>query len=156
VEEAALYQSFHLDEPWDSEHNRKLIERMPQAYADPGNPALVAAHKTRYLLPTGPAALFQGGKGPTMREITDGTSRTLMLVEVQPDRAVIWTKPDDLEIDPKNPLAGLKGGFQAAFADASVRFIGDKTDAETLRRLFNPRDKLEVDMSKILGNSPPR
>ena len=25
----ALYKQFHLDEPWDSEHNKKLIEKMP-------------------------------------------------------------------------------------------------------------------------------
>ena len=29
TEEAALYKEFHLDEPWDSEHNKNLIARMP-------------------------------------------------------------------------------------------------------------------------------
>ncbi len=28
-----LYKEFHLDEPWDSPHNRPLLERMPAAYA---------------------------------------------------------------------------------------------------------------------------
>ena len=155
LEEGQLYREFRLDEPWDSEHNKKLIARMPSVYADPNNPQLAAAHKTRYLLPTGPAALFQDKKGVNMRQITDGTSKTLMMVEALPDRAVIWTKPDDLEIDPKNPLAGLKGspggGFLAGWCDAAVRMIGDKTDDETMRRLFNPRDGLPVDQNKILG-----
>ena len=31
----ALYDEFHLDEPWDSEHNRKLIDRMPEVYRSP-------------------------------------------------------------------------------------------------------------------------
>ena len=35
LEEGELYKQFRLDEPWDSEHNRKLIEKMPDAYADP-------------------------------------------------------------------------------------------------------------------------
>ena len=30
-----------------------------------------------------------------------------MIVEADPDRAVIWTKPDDWEYDAKQPLAGL-------------------------------------------------
>ena len=30
-----LYKQFHLDEPWDSEHNRKLIEKMPEAFKSP-------------------------------------------------------------------------------------------------------------------------
>ncbi len=33
IEQQELYQRFKLDEPWDSEHNRKLIERMPRIYA---------------------------------------------------------------------------------------------------------------------------
>jgi Protein of unknown function (DUF1559) len=33
-EAEALYKEFKLDEPWDSEHNKKLIPRMPKIYAD--------------------------------------------------------------------------------------------------------------------------
>ncbi len=33
--EAELYNEFHLDEPWDSPHNKKLIEKMPQVYKNP-------------------------------------------------------------------------------------------------------------------------
>ena len=32
VEQEDLYKQFHLDEPWDSEHNKKLIEKMPAVY----------------------------------------------------------------------------------------------------------------------------
>src|SRR5205085_10353231 len=39
IEEAGLYKEFHLDEPWDSEHNRKLIERMPDVYKSPDTAA---------------------------------------------------------------------------------------------------------------------
>ena len=33
IEEEKLYKEFKLDEPWDSEHNKKLIARMPKLYA---------------------------------------------------------------------------------------------------------------------------
>ena len=36
VEEGELFKQFHLDEPWDSEHNKPLIAKMPAVYAKPG------------------------------------------------------------------------------------------------------------------------
>ena len=35
LEQEALYKEFHLDEPWDSPHNRTLIARMPAVYRCP-------------------------------------------------------------------------------------------------------------------------
>jgi hypothetical protein len=49
------------------------------------------------------------------------------LVEADDEHAVVWTKPDDLKIDLKNPLAGLAirkpGAFFALIGDGSIRFI---------------------------------
>ena len=36
LEHEGLYREFKLNEPWDSEHNKKLIGRMPKVYATPG------------------------------------------------------------------------------------------------------------------------
>src|SRR5258708_4361628 len=33
--EEALFREFELDEPWDSPHNIKLLQRMPSAFAPP-------------------------------------------------------------------------------------------------------------------------
>jgi prepilin-type processing-associated H-X9-DG protein len=45
---------------------------------------------------------------------------------VEADEGVPWTKPDELEFDPKKPLPkfGTKfnGGFHVLLADGSVRF----------------------------------
>ena len=46
-----LYKEFHLDEPWDSEHNRKLIERMPAVYRSPDSLQLPAGRTPAYLVP---------------------------------------------------------------------------------------------------------
>ena len=37
VEQMALYNQFHLDEPWDSPHNMQFVRRMPKTYALPGD-----------------------------------------------------------------------------------------------------------------------
>ncbi|HEY2839442.1 MAG TPA: DUF1559 domain-containing protein [Pirellulales bacterium] len=139
-----LYDEFHQDEPWDSEHNKKLIERMPTVFKNPSLDGEAYAGKTTYLVPTGAGTMFVGAKAPGLQEITDGTSNTIMLVEADAERAVPWTKPDDLEIDPKQLFAGLEKlrpeGFLACLADGSVRTIRRSLDAEMLRRLFDPKD----------------
>ena len=67
-----------------------------------------------------------------LRNITDGTSHTIAVVEADADKAVEWTKPDDLQFDAKNPTAGLghlrPGGWMAAFFDGHVQFISNNID----------------------------
>ena len=36
LEENELYKQFHLDEAWDSDHNKKLLAKMPRVFAPPG------------------------------------------------------------------------------------------------------------------------
>ena len=152
IEQQRLYDQFHLDEPWDSEHNKKLIDKMPPTYRDPRSRA--GEGMTTYLAVTGkrgaivaPAESEKGKpipKGDSFAEITDGTSNTIMIVEASDERATIWTKPDDYEPDPKDPLKGLlnrgAAGFQAAFCDGSVHFLSKSIDLETLRRLYMRND----------------
>jgi type II secretory pathway pseudopilin PulG len=139
LEAGELYKQFHLDEPWDSPHNKQLIDFMPDVFA---NPNLVGeAGKTNYLAVVGSECVFNGtAMGMSFRSITDGTSKTILLVEADADRAVTWTKPDDWQYDANNPAAGLgglrPGGWLAAFADGSVQFISNDVDRETLKALF--------------------
>ncbi|MBC7820819.1 MAG: hypothetical protein IAG10_28370, partial [Planctomycetaceae bacterium] len=73
-----------------------------------------------------------------------GTSNTILVVEANADHAVIWTKPEDLAVDFKNPAAGLTGQadnlFRTLFADGSARAIQITIPAETLRRLMQMND----------------
>ena len=137
LEEVALYKQFHLDEPWDSEHNRKLIAKMPAIYAHPD----LEPGKTHFLVPVGPGTVFEGDKGRLVREITDGTSKTLMVVEADDNAAVVWTKPDDLTYDPNNPVQNLgnlrAGGFIASRCDCSVGFFARTVDPQVLAALFS-------------------
>ncbi|MCI0457783.1 MAG: DUF1559 domain-containing protein, partial [Gemmataceae bacterium] len=140
LEHDALYREFRLDEPWDSAHNKKLIARMPAIY-QPANPKLAAEGKTKVVAPTGAETLFPKKKqNISIASITDGTSNTIMLVEADDEHAVFWTKPDDLDIDLKKPLAGLAlhppGAFVALFADGRVRLFRKAIDPQKLASLF--------------------
>ncbi|TWT39313.1 DUF1559 family PulG-like putative transporter [Blastopirellula retiformator] len=145
LEYGALYDQFHLDEPWDSEHNIKLVEKMPSIYIDPVHP-LDDPTKTTYVVPAGEKASFQPGKTLGMHDMTDGTSNTILILNVAPEEAVIWTKPDEWDYDPENPFRGLtnlnpEGTFSAALVDGSVRqFSTKKLKPETMRNLIERND----------------
>jgi prepilin-type processing-associated H-X9-DG protein len=136
IEQEPLYREFHLDEPWDSPHNKALIERMPPTYACPTAP--VQRGMTPYQVAVGKGAMFEGKQGIGIAEVTDGTSNTILVAESK--TPVTWTKPDDLELDPDGPPPRIgsyhPGGANTAFADGSVRFIKDTINQGVLRALF--------------------
>jgi Protein of unknown function (DUF1559) len=143
IEENALYQQFKLDEPWDSEHNKKLIAKMPKVYvvpsAKPQDAGMTFYQGFTCAKGTSPRSFFiDDPKARTsFNNITDGTSNSLMIVEAA--EAVEWTKPVDLVYDPKKDLPKLgghsNGGFNALLGDGSVRFIRDTIDMMTLKAI---------------------
>ena len=144
-----LYKQFKLDEPWDSEHNKKLIDKMPKLYAPVRGKA--DAGMTYYQMFTGKHGLLKSGEKRAILSITDGTSNTLMCVEA--GKPVVWTKPDDLEFDGKEmpPLGGMfDGKFHGAMCDGSVRRFKKGADADILRRLIGPQDGEIVNVDDIV------
>jgi hypothetical protein len=139
VEADELHKQFKLDEPWDSEHNKKLVAKMPKVFRSPRQAAALK-DRTTYLAPLGKGLMWDEPKGLKIGQIADGTSNTIALVEADDDRAVVWSKPEDITIDPKNPATGLLGhygdGFQAAMADGSVRYFKKGIDPTNLWALF--------------------
>ncbi|HVK11756.1 MAG TPA: protein kinase [Gemmataceae bacterium] len=142
-----LYKQFKLTEPWDSPHNRALVEQMPKVFAmpDAGDPP---GH-TRYRMIVGPGTLGDparakpdttfGRLGPSLATVTDGTSLTVLFAEAA--AAVPWTKPDELEVYPDRPLPGLGGYFQDVFqvamGDGSVQSVSSRVGDATRRAMFS-------------------
>ena len=151
IEQQNLYDQFHLDEPWDSEHNKKLIEQMPviyqtpREYIPPGktNMVSIVGKNTAIRIPAADQAGKERPAGTSMADIRDGSSNTLMVVECDPEHAVIWTKPDDISVDVKK-LADMMNKsdntFSVSFADGSVHFISEDVDSDTLRKLSTIAD----------------
>jgi hypothetical protein len=148
IHQQKLYKEFHLDEPWDSEHNKKLLAKMPNTYIIPGVKTR-QPNATFYQAFVGQGAMFEDNLKITFRNITDGTSQTLMLAEAA--RSVPWTKPDDLAYDPNNPLPKLgvfNDGFHALFAEGSVQWIKKGIPGDILRALITRSGGESVDWSK--------
>jgi hypothetical protein len=137
IEQQNLYDQFKLDEPWDSEHNKKLLKYKVKVYMSPADPN-VEAGLCHYRAFYGKDAILELNQGRKLANVTDGLSNTILVVEA--DEGVPWTKPDDFEYDPKKPLPKLGGlvpnGFHAAFGDGSVRFIKSSIAEKTLRALI--------------------
>ncbi|HWG41818.1 MAG TPA: DUF1559 domain-containing protein [Gemmataceae bacterium] len=143
IEQQDLYKQFHLDEPWDSEHNKKLLAKMPKLYASPSDEKTLKDHTTYYQGFVGKGAFFEGKQGLRFpQEFPDGTSNTLMIVEAS--KAVPWTKPEDIVYDASKPLPELcrpgAAGFLASLCDGSVHFISKAITEKTLRNAITRND----------------
>ena len=135
LERSDLYERFNLDEPWDSPHNIQLLGEMPAVYECPS--IMLPPGYTVYQVPytnvaTNPGAqdlaLFDtSGQAVKFRQITDGSSNTVAIFEVDDTAAVEWTKPADWEYDPSDPTRNLGnvhiGVIQVSMADGSCLAI---------------------------------
>ncbi|MDA1231420.1 MAG: DUF1559 domain-containing protein [Planctomycetota bacterium] len=156
MEQAPLYNEFHLNEPWDSDHNKTLIEKMPAIFETPG---VKEKGKTSVHLFTGDGAPFSGDNGPGFRDIIDGTSNTILTVLAGPDKADIWTKPGGLDFDPKDPIKALgkvEKQVLVGLMDGSVRSIAVDIDSELLKCLITHAGGEVINHAALDGESPSR
>lgn len=147
MEQQALYDQYNFEEPWDSETNLKVLEQMPAAFRNPLDDD--DSTTTSYQAFVGPDTLFWK-EGAHFRDVTDGTSNTIMYIESK--NATPWTKPEDIIYDPFDPeklaptLGGFyDGGFNAVFADGSVRFISNDVAEEKLHSMIQISDGGVID-----------
>ncbi|PHR99366.1 MAG: hypothetical protein COA78_24990, partial [Blastopirellula sp.] len=126
LNEYDLYKQFNLDEPWDSKHNIKLVNQMPVVFRTPSSDA--DPNRTQYLAPVGNGTIWELGKQLKFQDITKGLRSTIMVVGVNEAASVVWSKPDDLNIDHPNFSSSLSdaasvGYFLALFCHGDVDLI---------------------------------
>jgi hypothetical protein len=147
LDESELYEAFKLDEPWNSPHNVGLLKQMPEVYGSPGEDGTFT---TSIMLFAGEGTAFAGPKGPTFSSIRDRAANTIMMVEAGPDKAVPWTKPEDLPFNPEDPAAALgelaEPSFLAVFFDARCEAVDALIDPETLKGLITPAGGEDVSL----------
>ena len=145
LEHQDLYDRYRFDEPWDSPHNRQVTAETIPVYSCPSTDQ--PGTDTNYMLITGKNTLFDGQQTVKFSEITDGTSNTILAVEVR-GKGVHWARPVDLDgssvplwmesgggIDSQHP-----GGANVAFADGAVRFLRFDANTESqVRDQVTPR-----------------
>ncbi len=145
IEQDNVYKQFKLDEPWDSDNNKKWSQVAIKVFMSPNADPATPPGMTQYKAFVGPGTAFE--RGPALRipgSFPDGTSNTIMVVEA--GDPIPWAKPDDIPYDPKKPLPklalpGVADFVNVAMMDGSVRRLNMKTLTEkTLRHAIERAD----------------
>ena len=125
--EEGLSARYNRNEPWDSPANSQLLSRMPKVYGCPSSPPELGV--THYAVPVGPRTMFPPERGVAVREITDGTSNTIMVLETHGSN-LNWMAPVDMTVSAGVPGAQPAvfsslhtGGFHVSLADGAVRYL---------------------------------
>jgi hypothetical protein len=139
---------------WDASQNAPVTNndlRFPLPYFCPGS-----HHKadnagrpySAYFGVRGPNTLFPEGVSSRIKDVTDGTSNTIAVVEAC-GTPIVWTEPRDIDLAEQDVGVNLPGeqpgrsngvissyhreGGHVGLADGSVRFVSDKVDPNVLR-----------------------
>ncbi|MCY2970752.1 MAG: DUF1559 domain-containing protein [Planctomycetota bacterium] len=134
-----LYKQFKQNEPWDSEHNKKLIRRIPPSFRETQDD--LNKGNTPFQAPVGLATIFPpGGTGTNSIQIINELSNTIMIVKVPEDKSAIWTKPEDWEIDvnlsAKDLLKGFTNAIVFACADGEVKTMPLKVAEDNIKSML--------------------
>jgi serine/threonine protein kinase len=132
-----LHNQYKLDEPWDSEHNKQLLEEMPDFYRHPHQEKGITS--TCYVTLAGKNTATGDGKAKIkmLDDIEDGPHQTILVTEGYLD--IPWTKPEDFPIVGETTLPAVHPdpeGWNVIFVDGSTHFISSETSKEVLQALI--------------------
>jgi hypothetical protein len=143
LEQGALYNAYNFAEPWNGPNNARLGTRVGNIFRRPD--AREDSVMTSFVAVVGPETGFTGVKSLKLEEIGDGTSKTIMFVEIA-NSDIHWMEPRDLAFsrlsfkvnDPRQPggIGSTYGDVRIALMDGSVRQLKDGISPRVLRALL--------------------
>jgi len=152
----ALYKEFHLNEPWDSEHNRKLIPRMPDIYKSVGK-VHSPEHHTFIQVFVGPGTLFDPQRRSALGPITPHIGWNNIPLLAEGGHSVFWTKPEDIPFSVEKGIGPIGGQFpvdqcnypciHVAMADASLRTLRPSFNLEILCQAIQWKSTMELEVN---------
>lgn len=142
AEQQTLYTKIDLSKAWDDPVNEEVRKSAVSLYSCPAHSIDVPRDHTSYLAVVTANSCFQPTASREKADVTDDHSQTLMVVEVDSDRAVHWMSPQDageshlLQILPKSKH-NHTGGANVLLVDGSVKFISETLPEATRRALIS-------------------
>ncbi len=144
MERQELYDRYDFNEPWNGSNNRELVDLMANVYHCPSDNDNIKTIETNYLMVVGPNAFSDGPTARKTADITDGTSNTIMVVEMANSR-ISWMEPVDWDTtkssftindgSPGELRSDHQGGVNVGFGDGSVQFLPNDISPENLKAL---------------------
>lgn len=136
-----VYELIDFTKPWDAPENEAARNSMVEAFVCPSAP-YEDEHLSTYVAVVGPEFLFDGPHGRSFASVTDGTSNTIAIIEVSPDKAVHWMSPEDVDEEfvfenpEENLRTGHPGTFIAGYLDGRTVGLQLDMDPKTLRAML--------------------
>jgi hypothetical protein len=140
MDQKALYDKIDLTKAWDDPVNAVALKTKISAYQCPS--AVLPESHTTYMAIVTSNSCFQATEPRLLSDIKDGSSKTLMLIEVDAEHAVHWMSPRDadeallLSVIPNGKHAHV-GGTHAVLVDGSVRFVYKTLSLDVLRSIIS-------------------
>jgi prepilin-type processing-associated H-X9-DG protein len=169
------YIEIQANRPWDSPVNARLFARPEfdlDVFCCPNDRTANVAN-TSYFAVVDSRTVWPPDRGVTLREVADGTSQTVALVEV-PHRRVPWYKPEDLSFDeavrtlttrpkPEDAAHSVSEGFyykptpatHVAFLDGHVELLRLPLTRETAEALLTRAGGEAIDFARLDDQTPP-
>jgi hypothetical protein len=152
LERQDLYKRYDFSEPWDGPNNKRLHGEIETVFRCPE--ATGPETETSYVAVVGDETAWPGAESVRIRDIRDGTSKTIAIVEVA-NSGIHWMEPRDLTFDealrginPPGPGPKISshhvGGAMVGWLDAHVSLLPDDLPVATLRALLTRSGKEPV------------
>jgi hypothetical protein len=175
IEQQSLYEQYDFGEPWDGPNNSKLAGRKPDIYNCPSDRDSHGSAVTNYVAVVGAKAAWAGREPLDFGDFPDGTSSTIIVVEVA-DSGIHWMEPRDLSFEEARRGINAPGrarlsshhaldhgyfyhdepGVDVAMVDGSVRFLADWLDQPTLEAMLTIDGTEQIDLDAIPESRPRR
>lgn len=134
LDQKDLYESIDLTKPWNDPVNAEAFATQVHAFSCPS--AELDTGFTTYQALVGSEYAFQPGQQNEIRDFTDGTSDTVLVIDASPSIAVHWMEPSDPGVhfflnfgeDSETPHPT---GLHVLFADGTPKYITANVPRET-------------------------
>ncbi len=145
LEQQNLYQQFDKSKAWDDPVNINISKQMVPSLMNPASTDTRSGHSD-YLLVGGPNAMLADSGKSTLMNVMDGTSNTIMAVEVGSGNSLeSWAQPvywdASKPFDSPDPTT-----VNVLFGDGSVRALPKATPVQTLRLISDRQDGQAVNL----------